>query len=894
MVPRVESSMKTVYCGGSQTTSTLDATPKTSVRIPTDPTLFKRLIRDFIKTEHNLFILGWIYKAKEIFSLSALETAVALFMKPGCRTLEELNKNRPKITEETFESLLGTVLAKEKLPYWGYAEGVTFADASVRKFFDQTRFLDSIVVWHDHDLEFSIARACVTYLSMDNFRELPVPPGWYGTRNDLAKSDEFLTYASRNWHKHVQNSTLARKLEPNLDRIIDPTQNCLYLWIDQSGSSHSSGGRTFLGSRSQVAIKYDLPWLALYLIEQSSSEPEDIFPAKDLPSLVAKAPKTLKLLFHRKPQYYRRAITKKVLMHPGRHYDGFLEVVQVLFAEDLDRRLPLGFFWGVANCVNGDKILEYLIGNMRDLPISRATLLSACENNGAGLKVLLHLFRKNPALKITSEMVAGAVGNPEVIKLLLMQDPDVVITEETLMRFVRMECRGESMKVLLDSNASIEITQTVVDMAVQLNRYEFIKLVFDKDPDIKITEDLLRLAAGSHGHELAMTEYLLSLDRCDHSFITENVISAATRRSNSSGKMTRLLLKHQPQFRISDELLGEARYGYDFGDVLGVFLDHQPRKEVPKAIVDAAIEQKLRSISWGYLKEYTPSILTVLKERVPNCSYLVQRLAETDFTPPPPKNEVKPFTNEDLPNAADYNDVEKVKKLLKAGLDINHQHARTCNCDGNKGIGTALQRAVSHNSIELTRLLLENGADPNLGHGKYGNPLQKASESGNIELVRLLLKYKADIHCPGHDHASALHAAAKADDIKVMHILLENGADTNITDSHGWNPYLHALAYQSHDATKYLRGYDRNIPALSELLALPPNRLVSTEKSLEYGIHVSEDGLILHTGTLLTRSKKTLHITNVLQAAPTRSKSQKASKSALTIPYRQFSPSISK
>ena len=840
--------MTTMVFGGYPSTVD-DSTPKIPTTRSTDPILFKGLILDFIKEERNLCILGWIYKAKDILTVQALETAVALFLKPGCRTLEELNEYRPKITEETLGPLLGTVLKKEKQYSGATIEVVSFANDSVQKFFDQTKFLDNLATLSDGDLELSIAKACVAYLSMDNFRDLPVPPNCHGFRYELQESDTFLTYASRYWHKHIRNSDDAKKLEPDLDKIIDPARNYLCLWTDQGDGGCGSSPRTFLKSRSEVVIKYDLPWLALHLAENNSSELEDVIPAKDLDSLAGWAPNTLKFLLQSRPQYYQPAVTKEVLKRATYLYSGAFETMQVLLGDCENRNLPPTFFHGVASNAEGDKIFEYLFSKMPAIPITRNMLHTACKNRSVGLKILKQFFLMDPTIKITPEMIGCAVGEPEIIQFLLSRDPHVPITEGALMCVLRMECNGESMKTLLDLNASVQVTQKVVNAAVRFNRYEFVKLIFDKFDDLEITEELLVVAAGSDGHELEMAEYLLSLDRCDYSLITEKVINAAMERSNSPDAMTKVLLKYQPHIAISNEMLLRAGEK-NWKGPLGVLLDHQERQEVPNAVIDAAIKDRLRSISWGFLKEHYPSNLTILKERVPNDPYLIQCLAETDFTPPPPKDTPIPMTKEDLPNAAEGNDIEKVKQLLEAGININHQHGQTCSCDQNKGVGTALQRAVKHNSREMTKLLLQHGADPNLGHGKYGNPLQTACKAGNIELVRLLLEYKADMNCPGHGHASALHAAAKADDEQVARILLDNGADVNIVDSHGWNPYLHALAYQSLDIVKFFQSLDSSIPAISELIALPPSKLVSTKEAIEYGIHVSEDGLTINTGTI--------------------------------------------
>ncbi|KAJ6554264.1 hypothetical protein B0H19DRAFT_874137, partial [Mycena capillaripes] len=61
-----------------------------------------------------------------------------------------------------------------------------------------------------------------------------------------------------------------------------------------------------------------------------------------------------------------------------------------------------------------------------------------------------------------------------------------------------------------------------------------------------------------------------------------------------------------------------------------------------------------------------------------------------------------------------------------------------------KYFGSALQAASSHGNTEITRILLENGADSNRRGGNYGSALTAASMNGHADPVRLLLEYGAD------------------------------------------------------------------------------------------------------------------------------------------------------
>jgi hypothetical protein len=266
--------------------------------------------------------------------------------------------------------------------------------------------------------------------------------------------------------------------------------------------------------------------------------------------------------------------------------------------------------------------------------------------------------------------------------------------------------------------------------------------------------------------------------------------------------------------------------------------------------VDKAVEAKKCQLTWTWHQrvENEPTLLKTLQERVPNDPYLKKVLEETDFSPPAPKSPKEIIRESDLPDAATQSNIAKLGHILDKGVDIDAQFGSTCSCDRNRRCGTALQRAAKQRDIEMVRLLLEKGANPNLQDGEYGNPLQEASVAGDLELVKLLVEHKAKVNLHGGRYESPLIAAARADDVKIVHFLLESGADINFTDDHGWTPYLHAIAYESYDVVRFLLDVDSSLAAVGELIALPPGKFVKARD--QSTVSISEDGLSITTGMM--------------------------------------------
>ena len=91
-------------------------------------------------------------------------------------------------------------------------------------------------------------------------------------------------------------------------------------------------------------------------------------------------------------------------------------------------------------------------------------------------------------------------------------------------------------------------------------------------------------------------------------------------------------------------------------------------------------------------------------------------------------------------------DISKVRALLAAGADPNEHKASFANW-------TPLHLAAGNSRVDVARLLLEHGADPNADaysgsflppRTYFGRPLHFAACTGNTEMVKLLLEAGAD------------------------------------------------------------------------------------------------------------------------------------------------------
>ncbi|KAJ7879081.1 ankyrin repeat-containing domain protein [Mycena olivaceomarginata] len=117
--------------------------------------------------------------------------------------------------------------------------------------------------------------------------------------------------------------------------------------------------------------------------------------------------------------------------------------------------------------------------------------------------------------------------------------------------------------------------------------------------------------------------------------------------------------------------------------------------------------------------------------------------------------------------------------------------------------GTALRAASQHGRPEIARLLLGNSAHVNAQGGPEGRALHDAIYAGHIETVRLLVENGADVNAQDRLRGSALHSASRRGQTEMVHLLLESGADVNARDTYNGTA-LHEASSNEHTEIMHL------------------------------------------------------------------------------------------
>lgn len=188
--------------------------------------------------------------------------------------------------------------------------------------------------------------------------------------------------------------------------------------------------------------------------------------------------------------------------------------------------------------------------------------------------------------------------------------------------------------------------------------------------------------------------------------------------------------------------------------------------------------------------------------------------------------------------AAKQDDVSIVKTLLASGVNVSARDAHGT---------TALVCAVEFGRMDMCRVLLEHGADPNdtnnidwsclqiaaskgytaivdmllcqdacMPPDNVKSPLRLAVESGSVSTINLLLQSGCNAQTVDPYGCTLLHVAARSGRSHVIETLLHSGVDIHSTDSSG-ETALHDAVWATHfDAVQTLAARGANLEAIDE------------------------------------------------------------------------------
>ena len=159
----------------------------------------------------------------------------------------------------------------------------------------------------------------------------------------------------------------------------------------------------------------------------------------------------------------------------------------------------------------------------------------------------------------------------------------------------------------------------------------------------------------------------------------------------------------------------------------------------------------------------------------------------------------------DRHQACEDGHVEVAKALIRNGADINAMRY----LDETVLMAACAARRGTHGfqrpDLDTARLILESGADVNLG-----SPLFNAAFCNHVDVVRLLLEFRAEVDRRNRWGTTPLIAAAKEGHDECVRVLLDAGAAVDASEETGRRALYYAC-YEGYKSTAQLllaRGAD--------------------------------------------------------------------------------------
>ena len=180
--------------------------------------------------------------------------------------------------------------------------------------------------------------------------------------------------------------------------------------------------------------------------------------------------------------------------------------------------------------------------------------------------------------------------------------------------------------------------------------------------------------------------------------------------------------------------------------------------------------------AWGGY--YCTPLLAALSKEHPNIALLLLERG----------SDVKPRNRQlqtALYMASSRGYAEVVRSLIDRQAELN---AECDDKDDDVVKWTPLSVALKEGRLEISRILLEHGADSNYQDNFGRSPLHIASRHPSDDLVRLLLDHGVNPNASDHRGRTALHEASSKGQITVIKLLLARGAKVDARSMPGWTP----------------------------------------------------------------------------------------------------------
>ncbi|XP_048251794.1 serine/threonine-protein phosphatase 6 regulatory ankyrin repeat subunit B-like [Haliotis rufescens] len=402
--------------------------------------------------------------------------------------------------------------------------------------------------------------------------------------------------------------------------------------------------------------------------------------------------------------------------------------------------------------------LSHTDGNNNDC------LMLACM--GGSMPIVKHLLplklfdiNKREGLNKTPVLLAAERGHSDVYNLLVSEAADLSLTDDYKHDCLMLACMGGSMPIVkhllslktFDINARQWCNKTPVMLAAQRGHVDVYNLLVSEGADF-MNKDCLMLAC--EGGSMPIVKHLLSLKTFDinrKGKFTKTPVMLAAMRGHLD--LYNLLVSEGADLSLTDK---------EKNDCLKLACE---RGSLP--IVKHLLSLKTFDINRTGWFNQTPVMSAAYSGHLDVYNLLVSEGANLQLT--------DALGKDCLMLACEGGSMPIVKHLLSLKtFDINRR---------GRSNQTPVMLAAERGHVDVSNLLVSEGADLSLTDEYNNDCLMLACEGGNMPLVKYLLSLKTfDINRRGRSNQTPVMLAAAKGHVDVSNLLVSEGADLSLTD----------------------------------------------------------------------------------------------------------------
>ncbi|MEI6653151.1 MAG: ankyrin repeat domain-containing protein [Verrucomicrobiota bacterium] len=476
-------------------------------------------------------------------------------------------------------------------------------------------------------------------------------------------------------------------------------------------------------------------------------------------------------------------------------------------------------------------ILRLLVeqgGSVRgDLSADEPTPLHLAVNypNSKAVAYLLEHGANPEEMKLGTRPLHNAAlgGNAEVVKLLLARKVDVNAAQVPLgtrpLHFAVINGDMEIIRLLLDHGAEVNAVNKNGGPALHDATWsdEICNLLLDRgaDPKLEQSDGTTTLHRACQDGSKGLVEKLLllhpNLDAWDGQEFTPLLNAAEAGRAD----LLKLLVAAGADLKATQKHGRNALHlaaGSASPEAVRFLLDHQfGVNEVSNsgdtALMSAAGHCRLETVT--LLLGAGASVNGAEKKKGMTALMVAAiggRVSPTDLR----------TGTQSLGQCGPFDDSLKITALLlDKGADMRAKDR--------EGKG-ALHWAAAVGNAGVVELLLSKGAEVDAKDTLFGRiPLHNAAYTADAKTAALLLEKGANITARDSNGCQPIHLATQAGNVEVLRLLLEKGADVAATESHGGTPLHVAAASAQLEAVRILLEHGAPPAALDQFKNSPLN-----------------------------------------------------------------------